>query len=107
MTEVKIEAESVAYEELHGCMIRRSGDTCEVRKEFLAVALKALSLQDELVEALEGLEAANNLLCSQRTSQQYVEMLDLGQQDALEKLDAARQSARSLLTRIKSERDEA
>lgn len=32
-----------AYDELNGCSIRRPGDTCEVRKEFLAVALYVLS----------------------------------------------------------------
>jgi hypothetical protein len=32
----------LAHEELQGCMIRRSGHTCEVRKEFLDVALRSL-----------------------------------------------------------------
>jgi hypothetical protein len=32
-----------AFEELYGCIIRRPGDCCEVRKEFLAVALDVLS----------------------------------------------------------------
>jgi hypothetical protein len=34
---------TVAYEELHGCCIRRPEDTCAVRKEFLRVALDVLA----------------------------------------------------------------
>ena len=31
-----------AFAELHGCMIRRNEATCEVRKEFLSVAMEVL-----------------------------------------------------------------
>jgi hypothetical protein len=33
----------LAYEELRSCCIRRPGATCEVRKEFLVVALDVLA----------------------------------------------------------------
>lgn len=47
--------------------------------------------------ALKELEGANGALCTARTNEQYLRMLDLGQQDALLRLDEARQAARELL----------
>jgi hypothetical protein len=41
----------LAYEELHGCCIRRPGSTCEVRKEFLGIALEILA---QAIEARRG-----------------------------------------------------
>ena len=32
----------IAADELRGCLIRRPGPTCEVRKEFLTIAIAAL-----------------------------------------------------------------
>lgn len=52
-----LEQMRLAYEELHGCSIRRPQSTCEVRKEFLAVALDVLAsaIESGTVET-EGLD---------------------------------------------------
>ncbi|MFD2298363.1 hypothetical protein QRO11_12220 [Paracidovorax citrulli] len=46
---------------------------------------------------LEQLERANDDLCALRTQEQYLSMIDSGQQEALEALDDARRAARAAL----------
>jgi hypothetical protein len=41
-----------AFDELRGCVIRRPGETCEVRKEFLVVALDIL---DSAIREMKGM----------------------------------------------------
>lgn len=47
--------------------------------------------------ALERLEHANDALCKLRTDEQYLSMINSGQQEALAELDAARNAARAIL----------
>lgn len=44
-----------AFNELHDCMIRRSSDVCEVRKEWLVTALEALDLTINVRKRLDGI----------------------------------------------------
>jgi hypothetical protein len=57
-------------------------------------AMTSGTLQTQLVSALKRLEQANDELCKLRTSEQYLSMIDGGQQDALYELDNAREAAR-------------
>jgi len=52
----------IAFEELHGCMIRRPGPTCEVRKEFLSVALDAVQDRKLLLADMEKLEKGDEFM---------------------------------------------
>ena len=47
-----LEEMELAFDELHGCMIRRPEATCEVRKEFLATALYALDQQQRAARSV-------------------------------------------------------
>jgi hypothetical protein len=53
-----------AIDELHGCIIRRPGDTCKVRKEYLNAALHALTAQQSMIDELE--KAATDALAGWR-----------------------------------------
>ena len=57
----------------------------------------AADMIERLQAALAGLEQANEQLCGLRTHEQYLSMIDGGQQEALEGLDAARLHARAAL----------
>ncbi|MFY3697325.1 hypothetical protein ACOTD6_06805 [Achromobacter xylosoxidans] len=59
-------------------------------------ALAGVSIADERA-ALARLEAACDTLCRLRTQEQYLSMVDSGQQDALLELDGARAQARAAL----------
>lgn len=58
----------------------------------------------EAVRVISRLEAACEALCAQRTHEQYLAMIELGQQPALLELDAARLSARAAATFLLSVR---
>jgi hypothetical protein len=60
-----------------------------------------------LAAALERLEEANDVLCGLRTREQYLSMIDGGQQDALYELDNARKAARDLLKKLATDRSSA
>jgi hypothetical protein len=76
----------IAYEELHGCCIRRLGHTCEVRKEFLAVALDVLAsaIEARRVET-EGLDAKARRRWNTRAEDNLIK-------EAVEALSDARKS---------------
>lgn len=55
--------------------------------------------EQDLVQALEQLERASDVIASLRSHEMYLAMIDAGQQVALEALDAARRKAREILAR--------
>jgi len=65
--------------------------------EFVAL-LAAPGAAQPVITALRDLEAACDALCSMRTQEQYLSMIDGGQQDALSALDDARRAARAALS---------
>lgn len=54
----------------------------------------------DLINALAGLEEANDVVCAGRSQAAYDQMLRDGQADALLALDEARRDARELLDRM-------
>ncbi|NOV28050.1 hypothetical protein E5S69_31685 [Cupriavidus necator] len=63
-----------------------------------AALLAAQPAAPAAISALRRLENANDALCRLRTQEQYLSMMDGGQQPALEELDEARRQARDVLS---------
>ena len=71
--------------------------TASAALKAIRTALSSPCIRDGVLEALIELEAANDHLCGLRTREQYLSMIDDGQQDALERLDTARRNARAMI----------
>lgn len=79
----------------------------QAHSEALAELAASKAREDALVEALRGMEAANEALCATRSQETYLAMIDRDKaQDALVALDDARRNARALLALTKPTPDE-
>lgn len=80
-------------------LVEKKAKSIAAAEANAAFIVHACNAHDDLVKALLDLEKANDEICRLRTHEQYLSMINGGQQDALIALDNARFAARAVLAK--------